>query len=154
VLVAGRAAAAEELIDWFQSSDIGAARQAVFLLSLLPRAAAKAAAPTAVERNFSFSVLQVQTGYWTRYQDTEKDKLTVEAHRSGPSPGDDVIAVSDSALIAILRGRVNFETAARLGLIQGRGESIAIAMAAFEGIVQAFGSSRSGHRISALAKGG
>lgn len=152
VLVAGRAAAAEDRIDWFRSSDVGAVRQTVFLLSLLPRTAAIAATPM-VERGFSFSVLQVQTGYWTRYQGSENGALSVEAHRSGPAAGDDVIAVSDSALVAIMRGRLDFETAARFGLIQGRGDSIEIAMAAFEGIVQGFGASRSEQPRSALARG-
>ena len=137
VLVAAREQAAKERIDWFSSRDTQAVSIAVLRLSALPRILNRTpietdAAPAA------FSMIQVQTGYWTRYRIDHDGTLSAEGHRDGPAEGDVVIAVSDSALLAILRGRLDLDAARELGLVRGRGESIEAAMETLTAIVAAF----------------
>jgi hypothetical protein len=146
VLVAARGAAAEERIGWFASTDAEAMRSTILFLSFLPRIAAEAPL-TGAHGGRVFSVLQVQTGYWTRYRVGEDGTLTAEGHHPGPAEGEDVIAVADSALIAILRGSLDFEAAQEAGLIRGRGATVEGAMGALREIVAAFEASSFGARI-------
>jgi hypothetical protein len=146
VLVAARGAAEAERIDWFASTDEEAVRNAILFLSFLPRIAAKAPIARA-DGGVVFSVLQVQTGYWTRYRVAEDGGLTAEAHHAGPETGENVIAVSDSALIGVLRGSLDFDAAREMGLIRGRGAGIEAAMGTFREIVAMFEASSFGARI-------
>jgi hypothetical protein len=145
VLVAGREAAAEARIGWFSSTDEEAVRAAILFLSFLPRIAAET--PVAEGSGRVFSVLQVQTGYWTRYRVAADGALAVEGHHAGPEAGEDVIALADSALIEILRGSLGFEAAREAGLIRGRGATVEAAMGSFREIVAAFEASSFGARI-------
>jgi hypothetical protein len=147
VLVAAREAAAGERIGWFSSRDTEAVRNAILFLSAVPRFASHAPIEAGVNKP-AFSVLQAQTGYWTRYKVEDNGALTAEGHRTGPGPGDAVIVVSDSAFLAILRGRLDFADARETGLLRGRGEAVESAMSTFADMVAAFRASSLGARIS------
>jgi hypothetical protein len=147
VLVAARDAAAGGRIGWFSSRDAEAVRNAILFLSAVPSFAGKTPIGAGVNKP-AFSVLQAQTGYWTRYKVEDNGALAAEGHRAGPGPGDAVIVVSDSALLAILRGRLDFADARETGLLRGRGEAVESAMSTFEDMVTAFRASSLGARIS------
>jgi hypothetical protein len=147
VLVAAREAAAGERIGWFSSRDAEAVRNAILFLSAVPRFAGQTPIEAGVNEP-AFSVLQAQTGYWTRYKVEEGGALTAEGHRTGPGAGDAVIVVSDSAFLAILRGRLDFSDAREAGLLRGRGAAVETAMSTFEDVVAAFRASSLGARIS------
>jgi len=92
-------------------------QRALTRLSVINAYLPKLAARSSVLGDFdAFSVLQSQSHTWTRYAPSSGGVL-VEGHRRRPELGDAVVVVADTALAALLGGRLDVYAALDRGLV-------------------------------------
>jgi len=113
VAVATRAAEEADMLPPVSSGR----QRALTRLSVINAYLPKLAARSSVLGDFdAFSVLQSQSHTWSRYA-PGPGGVVVEDHRRRPEPGDAVVVVADTALAALLGGRLDVYAALDRGLV-------------------------------------
>jgi len=113
VAVATRAAEEANMLPPVPSSR----QRALTRLSVINGYLPKLAERSSVLRDFdAFSVLQSQSHTWTRYAPGPAG-VAIEDHRLRPEPDDAVVVVADTALAALLGGRLDVYAALDRGLV-------------------------------------
>jgi hypothetical protein len=113
VAVATRAAEEADMLPPVPSGRQRALTRLSVITGYLPKLAAQSSVLGDVE---PFSVLQSQSHTWSRYA-PGPGGVTVEDHRRRPEPGDAVVVVADTALAALLGGRLDVYAALDRGLV-------------------------------------
>ena len=143
VLVAARNAIDDGHAIPLDMRDKSRMSSAVALQSYLPRVIDGA---TVKAPQVRFSVLQAQSGYWTRYVIMD-GKVHTEAHRLEPGEVEAILVVADSALLPVLIGEASPEDLRRQGLVRARGVDSEKALDAFEALLASFGETRLAQRM-------
>ena len=113
VAVATRAAEEADMLPPVPSGRRRALTRLSVINGYLPKLAARSSVLGDVE---AFSVLQSQSHTWSRYA-PGPGGVVVEDHRRRPEPGDAVVVVADTALAALLGGRLDVYAALDRGLV-------------------------------------
>ncbi len=117
VAVATRAAEEADMLPPVPSGRRRALTRLSVITGYLPKLAARSSVLGDVE---AFSVLQSQSHTWTRYA-PGPGGVAVEGHRLRPEPDDGVVVVADTALAALLGGRLDVYAALDRGLVAVNG---------------------------------
>jgi hypothetical protein len=113
VAVATRVAEAADMLPPVPSGRERALTRLSVITGYLPKLAERSAV---LRHADAFAVLQSQSHTWTRYA-SGPNGVTVEHHRLRPEPGDAVVVVADTALAALLGGRLDVYAALDRGLV-------------------------------------
>jgi hypothetical protein len=113
VAVATRAAEEADMLPPVPSGRQRALTRLSVINSHLPELAERSSVLGDVD---AFSVLQSQSHTWTRYAPGPSG-VAVQGHRLRPEPGDAVVVVADTALAALLGGRLDVYAALDRGLV-------------------------------------
>ncbi len=113
VAVATRAAEEADMLPPVPSERQRALTRLSVITGYLPKLARRSSVLGDVD---AFSVLQSQSHTWSRYA-PGPGGVVVEDHRRRPEPGDAVVVVADTALAALLGGRLDVYAALDRGLV-------------------------------------
>lgn len=148
VLIATRAAAEAGAVPVLDMADRERLNRAIMILGYVPGVldGAKVDLPPV-----TFSVLQAQSGYWSRYTISD-GVVSAEPHSSAPGKDETVLVVSDAALLAILQGSGTAVSLSQAGAFQSRGADAGQAHDAYLELLDHFAASGIGKTIARAAR--